>query len=121
MQQYELRWPTIQEFRNYLRSLKQEDPAAPFCRRGHCPIAQWMADTLELPKNARVGVTDSRAIAYWGSFANSTPELRTPPAWIKKFIARIDDEEIRMSNNSWRKIPVATALQVLDQINKETK
>lgn len=131
---YEVRFPTIQEFRNYLKGLKQNDPAAPFCQKGSCPIAQWALDTLDLPARATVAVDGTSIEVYHKGHRIAV--IKSAPDWVNSFIREIDavsyqyDEEQAIECgldsvydlkgvDEWRFLPVSAAVKVLAAVEKE--
>lgn len=116
----EVRYPTFREFQQYLRELNADDPLAPFCRSGRCPIDQWAQDNLMLPRGVRVRTTFGcmRAFNTAESYPNkvvASVDLDDDNEWVEQFINRID----AIDEGNWAALRPRHALIVLNQIGRE--
>lgn len=104
---YDIRFPTYQEFESYLKNKAADDPAAPFCQSGRCPIAQWAADTLLFPAKATI-LVDGCGIKALTSSKTFVAESDAAPDWVNPFIDLVDAVA-----TPWDETPVSTTLRCL--------
>ena len=124
---YEVRFPTVQEFRAYLQGLKKDANVVGFCKKGACPIAQWALDTLELPKSVQVWVggdyieanLDVRYVTPGGKglIHYGKIQAQQDTAWAEGFIALVD-KLTDDGTDDWQYVTPAQAIKCLDRAVK---
>lgn len=115
---YEVRFPTVQEFKSYLTGLSKDESVTKFCKSGACPIAQWALDTLGLPKSSKVFV-DGNSIsvnARSKGYIVETSTFLEETGWVNDFIHRVDT--LQGDNGDWQAVSPQQALKCLRDATK---